>query len=151
MALALCFLLAYIAEKFFGIADITGAYLAGIILCSVQDSDILPGKMGCKLLYAFRACIFCQYWLKNRDQRCYAAILLFTAAFIVVALFRKNYRLRPCGQALPFQRQGLPQSRRRHDDTGRGGPDRSAERVGCRPFKLRVFYICHSGGSWYPP
>lgn len=43
--LALCFFLAYIAEKFFGIADITGAYLAGIILCSVQDSDYIARKM----------------------------------------------------------------------------------------------------------
>ena len=26
----------YIAEKYFGIADITGAYLAGIILCNIH-------------------------------------------------------------------------------------------------------------------
>ena len=37
--LALCFLLAYIAEKYFGIADITGAFVAGIILCSIKDSE----------------------------------------------------------------------------------------------------------------
>ena len=30
--LALCFAMAYIAEDLFGIADITGAYVAGIIL-----------------------------------------------------------------------------------------------------------------------
>ena len=42
--LALCFFLAYIAEKFFGIADITGAYLAGIILCSVQIPTTSPAR-----------------------------------------------------------------------------------------------------------
>lgn len=38
MSLALCFFFAYAAEHYFGIADITGAYVAGIILCSIQDS-----------------------------------------------------------------------------------------------------------------
>lgn len=31
-SLAFCFLLAYVAEEFFGIADITGAYVAGLII-----------------------------------------------------------------------------------------------------------------------
>ena len=35
--LALCFALAYIAEEYFGIADITGAFVAGIILCNIKD------------------------------------------------------------------------------------------------------------------
>ena len=30
-SLAFCFVLSYIAEQFFGIADITGAYFAGLI------------------------------------------------------------------------------------------------------------------------
>jgi Kef-type K+ transport system membrane component KefB len=33
--LAYCFILSYVAERYFGIADITGAYVAGIILCSI--------------------------------------------------------------------------------------------------------------------
>ena len=42
--LAFCFAMAYIAEKYFGIADITGAYLAGIILCSIRDSEYIAEK-----------------------------------------------------------------------------------------------------------
>jgi len=45
MGLAICFGLAFVAERFFGIADITGAYVAGIILCSVHDSDYIAEKM----------------------------------------------------------------------------------------------------------
>lgn len=37
-SLALAFLYAYAAEKLFGVADITGAYLAGIVLCGMHDS-----------------------------------------------------------------------------------------------------------------
>ena len=43
--LAYCLALSYIAERYFGIADITGAYVAGIILCSIKDSDYIARKM----------------------------------------------------------------------------------------------------------
>ena len=41
----------YIAEKYFGIADITGAYVAGIILCSIRDSEYIAEKMDSKYRY----------------------------------------------------------------------------------------------------
>ena len=41
MSLALCFFFAYAAERYFGIADITGAYVAGVVLCSIQDSSYM--------------------------------------------------------------------------------------------------------------
>ena len=37
-ALAFCFLMSYCAEKLFGVADITGAYFAGVILCNLTKS-----------------------------------------------------------------------------------------------------------------
>ena len=40
----LAFAMAYIAEKYFGIADITGAYVAGIILCSIDDAEYIARK-----------------------------------------------------------------------------------------------------------
>ena len=36
-SIAFCFLMSYVAERYFGIADITGAYVSGIILCSIND------------------------------------------------------------------------------------------------------------------
>lgn len=44
LGLALCFGLSYISEKYFGIADITGAYVAGVILCSLDSSDYIEEK-----------------------------------------------------------------------------------------------------------
>ena len=55
--LVLCFLMAYCAETFFGIADITGAYVAGIILCNLRDAEYIAGKMD-----AVRAGVLCKYW-----------------------------------------------------------------------------------------
>ena len=45
MGLALCLAMSYVAEKYFGIADITGAYVAGIILCNIRDSEYIAEKM----------------------------------------------------------------------------------------------------------
>ena len=45
LALALCFGLSYAAEKYFGIADITGAYVAGIILSKLHDSTYIEQKL----------------------------------------------------------------------------------------------------------
>ncbi len=39
-SLAFCFAMAYIAEEYFGIADITGAYIAGIVLCTMHDAPM---------------------------------------------------------------------------------------------------------------
>ena len=39
VSMAFCFAMAYIAEEYFGIADITGAYIAGIVLCTMDDAS----------------------------------------------------------------------------------------------------------------
>lgn len=40
-----CFFLAYAAEKWFGVADITGAYVAGIILSTVREHEYIDRKV----------------------------------------------------------------------------------------------------------
>lgn len=43
-ALAFCLIMAYCAEALFGVADITGAYFAGLILCNVTKSRQFVAK-----------------------------------------------------------------------------------------------------------
>lgn len=45
VSLAFCFAMAYIAEQYFGIADITGAYIAGIVLCSLEDASYIERRV----------------------------------------------------------------------------------------------------------
>ena len=45
MGLALAFAMAYVADRYFGVADITGAYVAGIILSSLDNSGYIDRKM----------------------------------------------------------------------------------------------------------
>lgn len=84
--LALCLLMAYLAEEWFGIADITGAYVAGIILCSIRDSNYIADKMDINSYMLFGPVFFASIGLKTSIQGISAKILLFTAAFVVVAL-----------------------------------------------------------------
>lgn len=87
--LVLCFGLAYIAEKYFGIADITGAYLAGIILCSIQESDYIAEKMDISSYIIFGPIFFTSIGLKTSIQNFTPSLILFSIGFVLVALICK--------------------------------------------------------------
>lgn len=87
--LALCLAMAYIAEKYFGIADITGAFVAGIILCSIRDSKYIAEKMDINSYMLFGPIFFASIGLKTDISDLNMSILVFAAAFIVVALITK--------------------------------------------------------------
>jgi Kef-type K+ transport system membrane component KefB len=61
IGLALAFSLSYIAEEVFGVADITGAYVAGIILSSLDDSEYIDRKMDINSYMLFGPVFFCKY------------------------------------------------------------------------------------------
>lgn len=87
--LALCLAMAYIAEKFFGIADITGAYVAGIILCSIHDSDYIAEKMDVNAYMVFGPIFFASIGLKTDITSFSTEILIFSIAFVVIAMITK--------------------------------------------------------------
>lgn len=87
--LALCFAMAYIAEKYFGIADITGAYVAGIILCSISDSDYIARKMDINSYMLFGPIFFASIGLKTDLREFSSSILLFSIGFVIIALVTK--------------------------------------------------------------
>lgn len=89
LGLAFCLFLAYAAETYFGIADITGAYVAGIVLCSLSDSDYIAQKMDINSYILFGPVFFASIGLKTNVDNLTAEILLFSAAFVIVALVTK--------------------------------------------------------------
>ena len=89
MGLALCFAFAYIAETYFGIADITGAYVAGIILCSIRDSSYIDEKMEVSSYMIFGPVFFASIGLKTNIDSIDGKILLFSLGFVLVALITK--------------------------------------------------------------
>jgi len=89
LGLALCFVFAWAAETLFGIADITGAYVAGIILCSLKDSEYIAEKMDTNSYMLFGPIFFASIGLKTDISDVNGEILLFGLAFVVVALSTK--------------------------------------------------------------
>ena len=87
--LAYCLALAYIAESYFGIADITGAYVAGIILCSIRDSEYIAEKMDINSYMLFGPIFFASIGLKTNIENINGEILLFSIGFVIVALITK--------------------------------------------------------------
>ncbi len=87
--LALCMALAYSAEKFFGVADVTGAYLAGIILCNIRDAEYIDRKMNISSYMLFGPVFFAGIGLKTDISGMTLTILAFSLCFVIVALISK--------------------------------------------------------------
>ena len=98
---ALCLLMSYVAEHFFGIADITGAYLAGIILCNIRSSKYIVEKIDVSSYMLFGPIFFISIGLKAEISGLTMHILLFTLVFLLVALLSKVIG---CGLAAKFCR-----------------------------------------------
>ncbi|MBP5261313.1 MAG: cation:proton antiporter [Clostridiales bacterium] len=89
IGLALCFALSYAAERYFGVADITGAYIAGVILSSLKDSDYISRKMDINSYMIFGPVFFASIGIQNDLSTFNTGILLFSLAFVVVGMGSK--------------------------------------------------------------
>ena len=88
-AMAFCFLMAFAAERYFGIADITGAYVAGIILCSINDSSYIERKVDINSYMLFGPVFFASIGLKTSLDSVTGSIILFSIGFVLVGLISK--------------------------------------------------------------
>lgn len=89
LGFVLAFAMAYVAEKYFGIADITGAYVAGIVLCSIDDSEYIARKVDISSYMLFAPVFFASIGLKTSIEEMTPALLLFCVLFVIVALVTK--------------------------------------------------------------
>ncbi len=89
MGMALAFVFSYIADKYFGVADITGAYVAGIILSSLDDSEYIDRKMDINSYMIFGPVFFASVGLQTNLQDIDMTILTFSFAFVAVGLLAK--------------------------------------------------------------
>lgn len=89
LGLAFCLGMSFVAEKYFGIADITGAYVAGIILCSLKDSEYIAEKMDINSYIFFGPVFFASIGLKTDISNFTMDILWFSIGFVLVGLVCK--------------------------------------------------------------
>ena len=89
-ALAFAFLMSYIAERFFGIADITGAYFAGIVMCSLSDTrDYVASKTNVLGYMLFSPLFFVSIGIKTDLEGLTGTLVLFAVVLTVVAILSK--------------------------------------------------------------
>lgn len=89
MGLALCMFMSYAAEKYFGVADITGAFVAGVILCNIHDADYIERKMNINSYMLFGPIFFASIGIKTDISGVTGSIMLFSLCFVAVALISK--------------------------------------------------------------
>ena len=89
ISIVLCFALAYIAEHFFGIAEITGAFVAGVILCNIQDSSYVDRRVNITSYLFFAPIFFASIGLKTDLSGITWGLMAFAGAFVAIALVSK--------------------------------------------------------------
>lgn len=87
-ALVFCFGLAFLAEAF-GIADITGAYLAGIILCRTPQNYYIHRKIDIMSYMLVTPIFFASIGLKVDVHGMSTALIVFTVILCVAAVISK--------------------------------------------------------------
>ena len=87
-AMSYCFIMAYLAE-FFGLADITGAYIAGIAFCTAHCELDLESKTH-RLSYLFFTPIFlANIGIHTSFEGMNGSLVLFTVLLVAVAILGK--------------------------------------------------------------
>ncbi|MDO4482153.1 MAG: cation:proton antiporter [Bacillota bacterium] len=88
-AFVFCLLLSYAAEHFFGVADITGAYIAGVVIAAAGKGDVLSKKFEIASYLYFSPIFFASIGLKIQNIEISMVMLLFVVAITVVAVITK--------------------------------------------------------------
>lgn len=102
ISLCYCFALAYLAEKYFGIADITGAYVAGVVLCNLADRDYIERRVDISSYMIFAPIFFAGIGLKTSFGAMDTTLVLFGISFVIVALVGKIIGCGGCARVLGF-------------------------------------------------
>lgn len=89
-ALAFCLILSYCAETFFGVADITGAFFAGLILCNVTKSrKFVAKKMAVVSYMVFSPVFFASVGMKTDLRTLSGAVVIFSLVLLLAAVLSK--------------------------------------------------------------
>ncbi len=105
VAFVFCLLMAYVSEHVFGVADITGAYIAGLIISNTKRPDYLLGKFDVLSFLFLSPVFFANIGLSVELPKMSPDIIMFTLALVVVAVLTKvigcGLGAKLCGYQMP--------------------------------------------------
>lgn len=104
---ALCFFFAYASEKWFGVADITGAFAAGIVLSTNPESNYIERKSDIMGYMIFTPVFFSNIGITTEFGAIDGGMVAFGICFILAGLIGK---VMGCGGAAAICKYGLKDS-----------------------------------------
>ena len=86
---ALCFFYAFAAEKWFGVADITGAYMAGLMLSGLKESNYIDRKADVNCYMIFAPVFFANIGINTDFSGMTGTVAAFGICYVFVAMIGK--------------------------------------------------------------
>lgn len=88
-AFALCFLISYYAEEYFGVAAITGAYMAGLMISGLKDTEFVDRKALVSGYMIFTPIFFAYIGISADFSQFHWSVLLFALVFVAFGILGK--------------------------------------------------------------
>ena len=89
VSFALCLIFAYAAEEFFGVADITGSFVAGLVISSTSKTKYIAHRFDTMSYLLLSPIFFASRGLKVTLTDMTPLIILFAVVLLVVAIMTK--------------------------------------------------------------
>lgn len=89
LAFVFCLLLSFCAEEFFGVADITGAFIAGLIISNTQRTKYIMSRFETLSYILLSPIFFASIGIKVTLPNMTGTIILFTVLLTLVAIVSK--------------------------------------------------------------
>lgn len=89
IAFVFCLILAYCAESLFGVADITGAYIAGVLISNTQRTKYIAARFDTLSYILLSPIFFASIGLKVSLPSMTGTIILFSVLLMIVAVLTK--------------------------------------------------------------
>ena len=89
LAFVLCLLMAYCAEEFFGVADITGAYVAGLVISCTPKATYVQSKFEPLSFLLLTPVFFASVGIKVKIDGMTSSLVLFSALLLLISVISK--------------------------------------------------------------
>ena len=89
LAFVLCLLMAYCAEEFFGVADITGAYVAGLVISCTPRAAYIQSKFEPLSFLLLTPVFFASVGIKANVSGMDARLVIFSVLLLLVSIITK--------------------------------------------------------------
>lgn len=89
VSFVLCLLFAYVAEEFFGVADITGSFVAGLVISSTSKTKYIAHRFDTMSYLLLSPIFFASIGLKVTLTNMTPTIIIFAVVLLIVAILSK--------------------------------------------------------------